>query len=521
MIKKLTLLTLIISASALAMSPVQFSQLQQQFKKALAEERIDQAQQFINQLQPAGRGAYASAWQLELNAKKEAIEKRKRDVAENLRLKEEAERKRQADQKEAQQREAQAAQDKQRREQEEARLKAEAERGASAANNEKLLAEIHAKNTQINQLNAQVNKLQSDLSAQRLNADTAALEAKGKCDAELLAASKRTEESVAATRRNYEQLLADAQKAAQLAPALEGQVQQLKVQVTQLQNELTQAQKQNEVLKQGTVTQKASEEYRLRLADAEKALQAQTKRAQDCESQKNELARQLQGSQETNKKLEAAQKTEEALRKQIEEMKKNQGTPAEQAQRSQIIQKKMDDLLAANQKYEKQIRELNAHLESSKKEIETLKTEDNNKADRIFNLETDAEAEKQLKEKAQKELASVQKEVREIVKDLKEQKEAYAALQFSGTDAVKKLKEAEAKCAAEIDRLNNLVQTGKEMVAKTEKLKKEAISKLREAIDDYVGEIRSIGSSASPETRNAIRRLDDKMTSMLRLSASY
>ncbi len=510
MLQKIGLLLLIItSIPALAMSPVQFSQLQQQFKNALSQENLVQAQQIIGQLQSGGRGAYASAWQLELNAKKEAIEARKRAAADSVRAKADAERlaqqKKVADD-EARKRDAQAREEKARRDQVEAQLKAEQAKGAD--NRAQLLNEVHAKNAQIDQLNSQITKLQQDIAAQKLNADTAAIEAQGKCEREIAASAKKCEESTSALRSRYEQLLAEAQKAGQSSPALEAQIQQLKTQLSQLETQLIQANKDKEALKAGMPSQKANEELRLRLAEAEKACQAQTKKAEDSEKQ----------CRDSNLKLKG---TEEALRKQIEEMKKAQGTAAEQAQRSQIIQKKQDELYAANQKYEKQVRELTTQLETAQKEVKALEVEDGQKADRILILETDAEAEKKMKEKALTELASVQKEIRLIAKELKEQKEAYAAVQMTGSDFGKKLKATEEKCNAENKRLEGLVQAGKEIVAKTEKLKKEAISKLRSALEDYIGEIRSIGTNASPDIRATLRKLDDKMTDMLVKSGGF
>lgn len=518
MLQKIGLLLLIItSIPALAMSPVQFSQLQQQFKNALSQENLVQAQQIIGQLQSGGRGAYASAWQLELNAKKEAIEARKRAAADSVRAKADAERlaqqKKVADD-EARKRDAQAREEKARRDQVEAQLKAEQAKGAD--NRAQLLNEVHTKNAQIDQLNTQISKLQQDIAAQKLNADTAALEAQGKCERDIAASAKKCEESTSALRSRYEQLLAEAQKAGQSSAAQDSQLQQLKAQVTQLQNELGQVNKQNENLKAGMPSQKANEELRLRLTDAEKALQAQTKKAQDCEQQKNELSAQLQTSgsnkaridelskkreelelrlknliestnkekqayQTTQKQLEAAQKTEEALRKQIDEMKKNQGSFADQAQKSQIIQKKMDDLLTANQNYEKQVREQTIQLEKARKEIQDLTNEDNQKADRILILETDAEAEKKMKEKALTELASVQKEIRLIAKELKEQKEAYAAVQITGTEYSKKLKVAEEKCAAELAvAKNEYNKSMKEETAKIYKGVQEQLAKFKE-----------------------------------------
>lgn len=517
----------------------QLLDLQKQFNAAVSAEKLDQAQAILGQIRAGGQAALAQALQGQIESKRIHMKQRSDTIAANQRLKEEAERKKQAAQQEARQREEQARQDKARRDQEEARLKADSERAASAETNKKLLAEIHSKNAQIDTLNNQIN----DLKQQQLNAQLNVLEIQGKCENQLAQANKRAEEAAAATRSNFEQILADAQKAGQASTALEGQLQQLRTQVSQLETQLAQANKDKETLKAGIPSQKANEELRLRLADAEKALQAQTKKAQDCEKQTTELSRQIQTSgsnkaridelskkreeleqrlknliestnkekQSTQKQLEAAQKTEEALRKQIEEMKKNQGTAAEQAQRSQIIQKKMDDLLAANQNYEKQVRELNSQLESLKKEAADLKTEDNQKADRILILETDVAAEKQLKEKAQKELQEIQKEIRSITKNLKEQKEAYAAVQMTGSDYSKKLKAAEEKCLADLAAAKN--EYNKAMKEETQKIYKNAqdqIAKFKENQDAAMRNVTASKQSAISFVNNLMRQKEIK-----------
>lgn len=508
MSKKIGLLALLICYSINAMQQQldakQLLDLQKRFNTAVTAEKLDEAQTLLNQIRAGGRGALAVALQGQIEAKKLHIKQRADSVAANQRLKEEAERKKQAAAQEARQREEQARQDKARRDQEEARLKADsANASANAETNKKLLAEIHTKNTQIDTLNNQINELKQ----QQLNAQLNVLEIQGKCENQLAQAHKQAEEAAAAVRNNYEQLLADAQKAGQSSTALESQLQQMRSQVSQLETQLAQANKDKEALKAGTVTQKANEELRTRLADTEKALQAQTKKALDCEKQTTELTRQIQTSgsnkaridelskkreelesrlknliESTNKEKQAAQKTEEALRKQIDEMKKNQGTPAEQAQKSQIIQKKQDELYAANQQLEKQVRQLTTQLEVSQKEAKdlasALKTNKDLMGEKELEL-LDCEALKSEAAKAQKELAEAQKEIRAIAKDLKEQKESYAALSFdrSKKDYEKEKKELQAKYAADLEAIR---KENKEETLKVFKDAQEKVAKFKE-----------------------------------------
>lgn len=314
----------------------------------------------------------------------------------------------------------QDALDKQRRDQEEARLKAEIERNANAENSKKLVAEIHAKNAQIDQLTKQITQLQTNVAEQKLTVDTATLEAQGQRD-----------------------------------------------QIAQLQKDLAHAQS----VRTSTTPSKADEELRTRLKETEKALQAQTKRADDCEKLGKDSSTELA-------------KVQQELKKQIDECRKMQSSQeslAKQAQQSDIIRKKQDELYATNQKYEKQVLDLTHQLEQAKKEVTDLKTEDNQKADKIFTLEADAEAQKQLKEKAQKELASIQKEIRDVIKDLKEQKEAYNALSASLKDVEKKAAE---KCSAEIAAAKSEYNKSlKEETAKIYKNAQEQIAKFKENND--------------------------------------
>lgn len=470
MSKKIGLLALFICCSINGMQPQldakQLLDLQKRFNTAVAAEKLDEAQALLNQIRAGGKGALAVALQGQIEAKKLHIKQRAESVAANQRLKEEAERKKQAAAQEARQREEQARQDKARRDQEEARLKADsANAAANAETNKKLLADLRTKNIQIDTLNNQINELKQ----QQLNAQLNVLEIQGKCENQLAQASKQAEDAAAVVRTNYEQALADAQKASQSSTALEGQLQQLKSQVSQLEAQLAQANKDKDALKAGTVSQKANEELRTRLADAEKALQAQTKRAEESERL----------CKDSNSKLKS---TEEALRKQIEEMKKNQGTAAEQAQKSQIIQKKQDELYATNQQLEKQVRQLTTQLETSQKEAKDLASALKTNKDLMNEKELellDCEALKSETAKAQKELAEAQKEIRLIAKELKEQKESYAALSFdrSKKDYEKEKKDLQAKYAAEIEALR---KANKEETLKIFKDAQEKVAKYKE-----------------------------------------
>lgn len=466
------LLTLAISCSIHAMQPQldakQLLDLQKRFNAAITAEKLNEAQTILEQIRAGGKGALATALQGQIEAKKLHMKQRADSVAANQRLKEETERKKQAAVQEARKREEQARQDKARRDQEEARLKADSERASNAETNKKLLAEIHAKNIQIDTLNNQINELKQ----QQLNAQLNVLEIQAKCENQLAQARKQAEDAAAAIRNNYEQILADAQKTSQSSTALEGQIQQLKSQVAQLEAKLAQANKEKETLKASLPSQKANEELRTRLAEAEKACQAQTKRAEESERL----------CKDSNSKLKS---TEEALRKQIEEMKKNQGTAAEQAQRSQIIQKKQDELYAANQQLEKQVRQLTTQLETSQKEAKdlasALKANKDLMSEKDLEL-LDCEALKTEAVKAQKELAEAQKEIRAIAKELKEQKESYAALSFdrSKKDYEKEKKDLQAKYAADIEAIR---KENKEETLKIFKDAQEKIAKFKESRD--------------------------------------
>lgn len=162
-------------------------------------------------------------------------------------------------------------------------------------------------------------------------------------------------------------------------------------------------------------------------------------------------------------------------------MKKAQGNAAEQAQRSDIIRKKQDELYAANQKYEKQVRELTAQLETAQKDAKDLQKAVDDKADDIFVLETERDAARKERDAARKEIESIAKEIRIIGSELKEQKEAYAALQYTGSDYSKKLKGAQDKCAAELTAAKaDLNKQLKDETLKIYKNTQEQVAKIKE-----------------------------------------
>lgn len=247
------LLLIIIFSSLGAMIPEeQMQKLQSEFTNAIANQRWDRASELIAKAQQAERGITARDWLSILQEARARVEQEKR-VAEKVeaQMQEMRKRKEVVEQKATQEAFELAGQ----RAQEIKRLKEEVSK-ATAAHKEigsigqLLLSKIDADNKEIETLRQERN---------------VQVQEKNKAEAQLAAELLRTK---GATDSNVKLL---------------NEINEKNNQIYALQRDLIQVNKDKEALKQGMPSKKANEELRLRLAEAEKALQAQTQKAETAQ----------------------------------------------------------------------------------------------------------------------------------------------------------------------------------------------------------------------------------------------